>query len=105
MAATLVEGSTDAQLFEVATIGTEVVAINDDCALGNGFAACTPVQKDTAGVVIQSTAFTTTGLTPSGGTAVTASATPTNGAGRLGIAGASMLVIVAAGVTFVGAMV
>ncbi|KAI1782914.1 hypothetical protein LXA43DRAFT_1103248 [Ganoderma leucocontextum] len=102
-AATLVEGSTDAHVFEIATIGSEVVTVHEDCALGNGYAACTLVEKETATTI--STVVTVT-QNASSSSAVTASATPRNGAARrVGVVGTSVLVIVAVGVVLAGVIV
>ncbi|KAM5538869.1 hypothetical protein V8D89_007591 [Ganoderma adspersum] len=119
-AATLVEGSTDAHFHEVVTFGADVVAVSEDCSLGTGFAACTLIEKNTAGSVIQSTAFTTTlAASTSGGSVTVATSTASangtqaasatteskNGAGQLDVVGASLLAVVAAGAVLVGAMV
>nr|VWO94736.1 S-(hydroxymethyl)glutathione dehydrogenase (EC [Ganoderma boninense] len=97
--ATLVEGSTDAHIAEVATAGSESLTYNADCALGDGYAACTVVEKGQPTTF--STAFTVT-LRP---TSSTANAAPTNGAAWVGPTMASLLVGVVAGVTLVGTMV
>ena len=104
--ATLVEGSTDAHVFEVLTVGTEVVTYQEDCALNNGRAVCTLVGKNKATTI--STAVTVT-QTATGVSVVTASAPAKNGArhvgtGWAGAAGASVLAAVAAGVVLAGAM-
>ena len=98
---TLVEGSTDAHLVQVLTdqYGQTAASINEDCVLSDSFAACAYVMKDTAGSVIQSAAATNTVSVP------TASATSKNGASRIGVAAASVLAIVAAGVMLVDGMV
>ncbi|PIL26046.1 hypothetical protein GSI_11800 [Ganoderma sinense ZZ0214-1] len=95
---TLVEGSTDAHIFEIATAGTQLLTVSEDCALGNGYAACTVVEKGAATTF--STAFTAT-LSP---TSSGASSAPTNGAAQVGMAMASLLAGVGAGVVLVGAM-
>lgn len=104
--ATLVEGSTDAHVFEVLTVGTEVVTYQEDCALNNGRAVCTLVGKNKATTI--STAVTVT-QTATGVSVVTASAPAKNGAGHVGAgwagaAGASVLAGLAAGVVLAGAM-
>ncbi|PIL26048.1 hypothetical protein GSI_11802 [Ganoderma sinense ZZ0214-1] len=107
-AGTLVEGSTDAHFFEIATLGTNTVAVIQDCALGSGFAACTLVEKNanTAGAVIQSTLFTTTlapspSPSPSGGTTIalpaSSSSTLKNGAGQLDRVGPSATTLAVVG--------
>ena len=110
--ATLVEGSTDAHFHEVVTFGGDVVAVSEDCSLGTGFAACTLIEKNTAGSVIQSTAFTTTLAASTSSTTVTAATSTAsatsgsnNGAGQLGVVGASLLAVVATGAMLVGTMV
>ena len=97
---TLVEGSTDAHLFEIATAGTEVLTINEDCALGNGYAACTVVKKGAA-----TTFSTVVTATLSSTSSTTASAALTNGAARAGVVGVSVLVGVVAALTILGAAV
>ncbi len=99
--ATLVEGSTDAHLFEILTAGTDVVTYNEDCGLNNGRAVCTLVAKNKA---TTTSVVVTVTQSASGVTVVTASAAPKNGAGRVGTAGASVLAGVAAGVLLAGAM-
>nr|VWP01856.1 FAD-dependent monooxygenase DEP4 (EC (Depudecin biosynthesis cluster protein 1) [Ganoderma boninense] len=96
--ATLVEGSTDAHIVEIATAGSESVTFNEDCALGDGYAACTVVEKGPPATL--STAFTVT-LSP---TSSAASAVPTNGAAWVGPAMASLLTGVVACVTLLGTM-
>lgn len=100
-AATLVEGSSEAHLFEVVTAGTEAVTYNEDCALNNGHAVCTVVGKNKATTI--STVLTVT-QSASGVTIVTASAAPKNGAERIGAKGVSVLAGVAAGIVAAGAM-
>ncbi|KAI1782916.1 hypothetical protein LXA43DRAFT_385207 [Ganoderma leucocontextum] len=99
-AATLVDGSTDAHVFEIVTAGTEVVTYNEDCGLINGRAVCTIVAQNKATTI--STAVTVT-QSATGVTVVTASAAPKNGAARVGAAGTSLLAV-AAGVVLAGAM-
>ena len=97
---TLVEGSTDAHLFEIATAGTEVLTINEDCALGNGYAACTVVEKGAS-----ATFSTVATATLSGTSSTMASAAPTSSAARAGVVGASVLAGVVAALTILGVAV
>ncbi|PIL26044.1 hypothetical protein GSI_11798 [Ganoderma sinense ZZ0214-1] len=85
-AATLVEGSTDAHLFGVVTVGSEVVTFNEDCGLNNDSAICTLVAKNATATL---TSMVTT-ITPCTGSAwpcpsifTTGSPTSRNGAGRM----------------------
>ncbi|PIL26043.1 hypothetical protein GSI_11797 [Ganoderma sinense ZZ0214-1] len=96
-AATLVVGSADAHLDEL----SGGVTINEDCAIGNSSAVCTVVYKNSGGSVIQSVVVTNTLSAP----AATATGTLKNGAGRLGVAGASLVSIVGAGVVLARAIV
>ena len=104
--ATLVEGSTDAQVFQILTLGSEAFTYQEGCGLNNGKAVCTLVGKNKATTF--STAVTVT-QSLTGVSVVTASAGAKNGAGQVGAgwvgaAGASVLAGVAAAAMLAGAV-
>ena len=107
--ATLVQGTTDAHLLEVVTVGTEVVTVSEGCGLVNGLAVCTVVDEapgTTTSAVLTLTSGTSnfplvTGIPVVGNQTGTSG----NGAERTGVAMSSALAAVVAGVVLGATMV